>query len=431
MSDVLPIIPFAGPLNATVSLPGSKSITNRALLAAALADGTSVLEGALLADDTEAMIGCVEALGAKIAVAEDRTTFTVTGIAGDLSNAQGRFFARQSGTTARFIAAVLALGDFPMELDADEAMRRRPMDAALGALDTLGVSVVRSGEAGSLPVSIRGPVPDRGEMPMVSIDGSVSSQFTSGLLLAAACMPRGLRVELHGEIVSRPYLEMTIAVMATFGARVDTPDDRTFVIHPDGYRACGFRIEPDASAASYFFAAAAICGGTVRIEGLGAASLQGDVRFVDVLAEMGADVVIEDESITVTGGSLRGVTADFSQISDTAQTIAAVAVFADAPSTITGIDFIRRKETDRIAAVVTELRRLGVQATEDGDGFTVVPGPISPAVVQTYDDHRMAMSMALIGYARPGVSIADPDCVRKTFPAYFDTMEELRPGGAL
>ena len=169
----------------------------------------------------------------------------------------------------------------------------------------------------------------------------------------------------------------------------------------------------------------------MRIEGLGAASLQGDVRFVDVLAEMGADVVIEDESITVTGGSLRGVTADFSQISDTAQTIAAVAVFADAPSTITGIDFIRRKETDRIAAVVTELRRLGVQATEDGDGFTVVPGPISPAVVQTYDDHRMAMSMALIGYARPGVSIADPDCVRKTFPAYFDTMEELRPGGAL
>ncbi|MEI7624423.1 MAG: 3-phosphoshikimate 1-carboxyvinyltransferase, partial [Actinomycetes bacterium] len=264
MSVVLPIVPFAGPLDADVVLPGSKSITNRALLVAALADGTSILTNVLIADDTEAMLGCINALGAEVAIGADQTTIKVTGIAGDLSNAQSRFFARQSGTTARFLSAVLALGTSPMELDADDAMRRRPMDASLGALEALGVSVIRS-EGNSLPVSVCGPVLDSGEMPSVSIDGSVSSQFTSGLLLAAACMPRGLRIELQGEIVSRPYLDMTVAVMTAFGASVDTPDDRTFIIQPGVYVGTDYLIEPDASAASYFFAAAAICGGSVRV----------------------------------------------------------------------------------------------------------------------------------------------------------------------
>lgn len=431
MSVVLPIVPFAGPLDADVVLPGSKSITNRALLVAALADGTSILTNVLIADDTEAMLGCIKALGAEVAIGADQTTITVTGIAGDLSNAKSRFFARQSGTTARFLSAVLALGSSPMELDADDAMRRRPMDASLGALEALGVSVTRSEGENSLPVSVCGPVLDTGEMPSVSIDGSVSSQFTSGLLLAAACMARGLRIELQGEIVSRPYLDMTVAVMTAFGASVDTPDDRTFIIQPGVYGGTDYLVEPDASAASYFFAAAAICGGSVRVNGLGSHSLQGDTRFVDVLAQMGADVVVTDDSITVTGRELRGVQADFSQISDTAQTIAAVAVFADGPTTISGIGFIRRKETDRIAAVVSELRRMGIDASEDDDGFTIVPGPTTSALVQTYDDHRMAMSMALVGFARPGISIADPDCVNKTFPTYFDTMEKLRPGGVL
>ena len=428
-AEVLEIIPFGGPISATVVPPGSKSITNRALLAAALARGTSVLTGVLMADDTEAMLDCIRSLGASVEVGADHTTVTITGVDGDLDRASSPFFARQSGTTARFLAAVLALGDRPLTLDADEAMRRRPMGDALEALRTLGVTIAFEGSVDCLPAAFTGPVQKADQMPQIEIDGSVSSQFTSGLLLAAPYMPDGLRLELVGDVVSRPYLDMTVAVMRSFGASVETPDNRTFVVHSSGYVSHDYHVEPDASAASYFFAAAAISGGTVRIDGLGSSSLQGDVHFVDVLAAMGAHVQVDPNSITVTGAALHGVTVDFSQISDTAQTMAAVSVFADSPSTVTGIGFIRRKETDRIGAVVAELRRLGIDATENDDGFTIVPGQTSATTVKTYDDHRMAMSMALIGYARPGVTIADPQCVRKTFPTYFDEMEKLRPGG--
>jgi len=429
MVEVLEIVPFGGPIDAVVVPPGSKSITNRALLAAALATGTSTLHGVLFADDTEAMIDCVRSLGAVVSLTEDATTISVTGIGGDLSGCNSSFFARQSGTTARFLASVLALGDTPLRLDADDAMRRRPMNDVFAAIERLGVHVSFQQVSGHLPAVIEGPIQRTGEMPEISIDASVSSQFTSGLLLAAPCMPEGLKIHIDGAVVSRPYLDMTIAVMASFGVVVEQPDDRTFVVPPGGYLARDYEVEPDASAASYFFAAAAICGGTVRVDGLGSHSMQGDIRFVDVLADMGAKVVVDESSITVTGVALRGVSADFTQISDTAQTAAAVAVFAEGPTTISGIGFIRKKETNRVAAVVSELRRLGVDATEDEDGFTVIPGPVHPAIIETYDDHRMAMSMALIGYAISGVSISDPNCVRKTFPTYFDEMERLRPGG--
>ncbi|CAB5078834.1 MAG: 3-phosphoshikimate 1-carboxyvinyltransferase [Actinobacteria bacterium] len=431
MPDVLSIVPFKGPIDAVVTPPGSKSITNRSLLIAALASGESVLRGALLAEDTHAMIDCVEALGARVERSADDLALTITGIGGELANAGPDFFARQSGTTARFMAAVLALGSQPFLLDADDAMRRRPMGDALSALDSLGVTISAKGEAGFLPVEICGPPTLVGSMPTVVIDGSTSSQFTSGLLIAAACMQDGLRIELRGDIVSRPYLDMTVSVMHAFGAKVLTPDDRTFVVSPGCYQSTNYEIEPDASAASYFFALAAICGGSVCVKGLHRDSLQGDVRFVDVLETMGSNVVFEKDAITVTGAPLHGVNVDFSQISDTAQTIAAVAVFADGPTTVTGIGFIRRKETDRIAAVVTELQRLGIHATEDSDGFTVNPGPTNDAIIETYDDHRMAMSMALIGYNRAGVTISDPNCVAKTFPNYFDQMDELRNGISL
>lgn len=431
MPDVLSIVPFKGPIDAMVTPPGSKSITNRSLLIAALASGESVLRGALLAEDTHAMIDCVEALGARVERSADDSALTITGIGGGLANAGPDFFARQSGTTARFMAAVLALGSQPFLLDADDAMRRRPMGDALSALNSLGVTISAKGETGFLPVEICGPPTLVGSMPTVVIDGSTSSQFTSGLLISAACMQDGLRIELRGDIVSRPYLDMTVSVMHAFGAKVLTPDDRTFVVSPGCYQSTNYEIEPDASAASYFFALAAICGGSVCVKGLHRDSLQGDVRFVDVLETMGANVVFEKDAITVTGAPLHGVNVDFSQISDTAQTIAAVAVFADGPTTVTGIGFIRRKETDRIAAVVTELQRLGIHATEDSDGFTVNPGPTNDAIIETYDDHRMAMSMALIGYNRAGVTISDPNCVAKTFPNYFDQMDELRNGISL
>jgi 3-phosphoshikimate 1-carboxyvinyltransferase len=250
----------------------------------------------------------------------------------------------------------------------------------------------------------------------------VSSQFLSGLLLAAPLYPEGLDVTLTSPLVSVPYVEMTVAVMRAFGAEVA---GRT-TVPPGGYLAARYVIEPDASAASYFLAAAAITGGRVQVRGLRRDALQGDVRFVDVLERMGAGVEWADAGVVVTGAPLHGVTVDLADFSDTAQTLAAVAPFADSPTTVTGIGFIRRKETDRLADTVRELRRAGIDATEDEDGFTIRPGRPQPARIHTYDDHRMAMSFALLGLVVPGIEILDPGCVAKTYPGYFDDLDQLR-----
>ena len=425
--DPRPVTPARGPLDATVMLPGSKSITNRALVCAALADGTSTLDGALFADDTEAMMECLAQLGVGVVADREVNTVTVVGGSGRLPAARGVLDARLSGTTARFLAPVLALGEGPYLLDGAGGLRARPMQEMFDALRARGAIVVEEGTAGHLPCTIeRGP---GGGDREVHLGAEVSSQFASGLLLSAPCQPEGLELRLDGPVVSQPYLDLTVAVMAAFGAEVSRPDDRTYVVEASGYRAVRYQIEPDASAASYAFAAAAIVGGRVRVEGLTLASLQGDVRFVDVLAAMGAEVEGGSDFIEVRGaGTLRGRTADFSQFSDTAQTLAVVAVFADAPTEVTGIGFIRKKETDRIQAVATELRRCGIDATETTDGFRVVPGTPHAAIVQTYGDHRMAMSFALLGLRVPGIQIADPDCVMKTFPRYWETLEQLRTG---
>ena len=299
------------------------------------------------------------------------------------------------------------------------------MGPTFDALRSLGATVDEIDAVGFLPARIRGTA--HRSRPTVRLPGDLSSQFISGLLLVAPCLAHGLRIELSTRAVSAPYLDMTVATMRAFGAVVDRSTDGVFVIEPGGYCSTDHHIEPDASAASYFFAAAAICGGRVRIDGLGSSSIQGDVHFVDVLASMGAHVVVRSDSITVTGGDLHGVSADFSDISDTAQTIAAVAAFATGSTRITGIGFIRAKETDRIAAVVTELERCGVGAVQLEDGFEIHPAAIRPAVIETYDDHRMAMSFALIGLRSEGIEIADPDCVAKTFPTFFDVLDSIRP----
>jgi 3-phosphoshikimate 1-carboxyvinyltransferase len=261
----------------------------------------------------------------------------------------------------------------------------------------------------------------------IAVSADASSQFASGLLLAAPGTTRGLELVLEGDVVSRPYLDMTCAVMRAFGAEVDQPDPRRFSVAAGlGYTGSDYRIEPDASAASYFFAAAAVSGGRVRIEGLGRNALQGDVGFVDVLARMGAEVDVGDDAIEVRGtGTLQGIEVDMSHISDTAQTLAAIAPFASGPVRVTGIGFIRRKETDRIGAVVAELQRMGVEAVEEADGFAISPGAPQPSVVQTYSDHRMAMSFAITGLIAPGIEIADPGCVHKTFPTFWDVLAGL------
>lgn len=420
--------PLAAPPDAVVRVPGSKSVTNRALVAAALAEGESRLDGVLVADDTMAMVGALRALDIGVDLDEAGCVAVVRGTGGRLPSRPLTVDARQSGTTARFLAPMLALGTGAYRLDGSTQLRARPMAPTLAALASLGVRAEAVGEPGHLPIAVVGG--GRLAGGEVAVPGDVSSQFLSGLLLIGPATRDGLVVRLATETVSRPYLDLTVATMTAFGATVDRPDDATFVVAPGGYRSTVHVVEPDASAASYFFAAAAICGGRVRVEGLGRRTVQGDLAFVDVLARMGARVESGADWTEVTGtGALHGIEVDMSQISDTAQTLAVVAAFADSPTRVTGIGFIRRKETDRIAAVVAELRRCGVGADEEDDGFTIRPGAVHPARVRTYDDHRMAMSFALLGLRAPGIEIEDPGCVTKTYPGYFDDLAGLGAAG--
>jgi len=398
MRDPLPIEPLTRRPDATVTLPGSKSITNRALVCAALAPGVSVLDGALWADDTEAMVGCLRALGIDIDVAGDR--ITVHGQGGRIPAWRADLDVQLSGTTARFITPVAARGGGVYDIDGGEPMRRRPMGPTIEALRSVGVRIDELGDPGCLPIRVDAAGLNGRQ---VSVSGDVWSQFVSGLLMA------GFDVDITTELVSEPYVVMTRAVMEAFA-------------HPRTYA-----IEPDASAASYFFAAAAICDGRVTVEGLGQSSLQGDLDFVEVLGAMGAVVERDADRTTVYGiGQLRGVDVDLRHLSDMVPTLAAVAVFASSPTTIRGVGFIRGKETDRIAAVVTELQQCGIDAVELDDGLSIRPGTPQAARIRTYDDHRMAMAFALIGLRVPGIEIRDPTCVSKTFPGYFEALDALR-----
>ena len=420
------IEPLREPPDAVVAVPGSKSVTNRALVAAALARGTSRLEGILLADDTWAMIEAVREVGVDVEVAD--AVATVHGCAGRLPATQGRIDVRLSGTTARFVAPMLALGRGRFELDGAAPFRARPMGPLLDALEDLGAQVTPRGAPGHLPVEL---TVNGWSTDTIQVSGDVSSQFLSGLLLAAPAAGRTVTIELTTPLVSRPYVDLTLATMAAFGARVDEPDTGRFVVPPSGYTATTYAVEPDASAATYLLAAAAITGGRVRVPGLTRTARQGDAGFAAVLERMGAEVVVDDHGTEVRGtGTLRGIDVDLAAMSDTAQTLAAVAVFADGPTRVTGIGFIRAKETDRIAAVVAELQRCGIEAEAHDDGFVVHPGTPRPTTVRTYDDHRMAMSFALLGLVVPGIAIADPGCVAKTFPDYFEVLDELRGAGS-
>ncbi len=420
--------PIEGPLDAAVVVPGSKSITNRALVVAALAEGCSTLEGALSAEDTEAMADSLVRLGIPVSIDTSASEIAVEGRGGRLAPGPVELDARLSGTTARFVLPVLALGQGRYRLDGLPPLRRRPMGPTLGALRRLGAVVEEEAAVGHLPVSV---VASGLKGGTVRVPGSASSQFASGLLLSAPAMAEGLHLELEPPTVSRPYLELTLAVMEAFGAEVAGNVESGVTVDAGRYRGRRYRIEPDASAASYFFAAAVICGGRVRVPGLGRASAQGDLAFVDILDAMGARVRWEEGAVEVSSGDdLRGVEVDMADCSDVAQTLAAVAVFASSPTRVRGIGFIRRKETDRIAAVVGELRRCGIDAIEEADGFTVRPGRPRPARIETYHDHRMAMSFTLLGLREPGIEIADPSCVAKTFPGFFAAVDGLRRSAA-
>jgi 3-phosphoshikimate 1-carboxyvinyltransferase len=421
------IQPWSGPPpRIRVRVPGSKSLTNRALIIAALADGASTLAGALDSDDTRVMVESLGRLG--IAVAHDpaAATIRVTGSGGRIPADQADLFVANSGTSLRFLTALVSLGRGTYRLDGTPRMRERPVADLLMALSGLGADARSDAGTGCPPVTIGASGLDGG---YAFVKGDVSSQFLSGLLMSLPYARAETSVEVEGTLVSRPYVAMTLAVMDAFGVRVENRKFRRFDVKPGRYTGRSYAIESDASAASYFFAAAALTGATVTVEGLGTHSLQGDLAFVDVLEHMGCSVVRERDATTVTGGPLRGVNVDMNAISDTVMTQAVVSLFASGVSRIRNVGHIRHKETDRIAALATELRKLGATVDEHDDGLVIVPpDAISPARIATYDDHRMAMAFALVGFKAGGITIVDPGCVAKTYPGFWDDLERLRSG---
>lgn len=417
------ITPLRTAPDADVPVPGSKSLTNRALVVAALAEGTSRLTNALFADDTAVMVEALRRLGFAVEVDPVALTMTVEGRGGIIPEPAADLDAGGAGTAARFLTAMVALGRGRYRIDGDARMRERPIQDLLDALAMLGAAATATGGAPPVVVEARGL---RGGRAVVR--GEVSSQFLSALLLAAPHADGDVEILVEGHLVGAPYVEMTLAVMEAFGVVVERDDLRRFLVRVgQRYRARAYAVEPDASGAAYFFAAAAVTGGRVRVPGLGAGSLQGDARFPDLLEAMGCRVERAADHLEVRGtGTLRGLDADLGQMSDQTMTLAAVAPFAHGPTRIRGVAHIRHQESDRLAATATELRRIGQVVTEHADGLAITPQPVRPAVIQTYGDHRIAMAFSVTGLRADGIAIADPACVRKTFPDFFDRLERLR-----
>lgn len=419
--DLAPAARAAG----TVALPGSKSISNRTLLLSALADGATEVVGLLESDDTARMLEALRTLG--VAMRRDGDRWTVQGCGGTFPVRSAELFLGNAGTAFRPLTAVLALSGGHYRLAGVERMHERPIGDLVEALRELGGDIRYAGRAGFPPLEI-GPA-RAAAVPVVTVRGDVSSQFLSALLMALPLVGRRIAIEVVGELVSKPYVEITLDSMRRFGVAVERESWRRFVV-PAGarYRSPGTtRVEGDASSASYFMAAGAIGGGPVRVTGVGRASVQGDVRFTEVLEAMGASVTMGEDWIEVRGKRpLRRIDADLNAIPDAAMTAAVLALFAQGPSAIRNVANWRVKETDRLAAMATELRKLGAEVEEGADFLRIVPpARLRAATIDTYDDHRMAMCFSLATLGGVALRINDPACVNKTFPGYFAALAKL------
>jgi 3-phosphoshikimate 1-carboxyvinyltransferase len=437
-----------GPVRGEIRPPGSKSLTNRALICAAMADGVSTLSGALRSEDTEVMINGLRTCGVGIEVSDAGQTITVDG-SNRRANVSERheLFIANSGTTIRFLTAALSAAGGNYFLHGVDRMHARPIEDLVNALSEVQRGQIKTvSPQGCPPVEID----SQGwtDQPL-RVAGRVSSQYLSGLMMAApvaiASQPdrrdaqariESVTIDVIGELVSRPYVEMTASVMRAFRADVEIEDVDASAIDSvsarvkvggHGYRASAYDVEPDASAASYFWAASAITGGEVTVLGLRSDALQGDVGFCRVLEKMGCDFKSDTRGMTIAGRASRGIDVDMNEISDTVQTLAVVALFADGPTRVRGVAHNRFKETDRIGDLACELRKLGASVTEHEDGLTIDPPAhgITPAVLETYHDHRMAMSLSLAGLGAQGVGVLDPACTGKTYPDFFADLEYL------
>jgi 3-phosphoshikimate 1-carboxyvinyltransferase len=420
--DELEIEPLEQPVDATVRVPGSKSVTNRALLIAALANGTSTIRNTLFSDDSYWLMHALVRLG--FAVRANRSTgeTSITGENSIIPERELEVYVGNAGTVARFLPPALALGEGPYVVDGTPRMRERPVGDLVDAMRQLGAGVGYVEEDRRFPLRVEGGGFQGGT---ARVRAKSSSQFVSGLLMAAPYAREPVMLEVEGRD-EWPYVGITEEVMQAFGVGVGRGQER-YIVEPGVYQAREYEVEPDASAASYFMAAAAVTGGTVRIPGLGAGSPQGDLRFAKVLGEMGCEVETGEGQVEVRGPDrLRGVEVDMSAFSDTMMTLGAIAPFASTPTVITNVGHTRYQETDRISAVATELGRLGISVEEGRNGLRITPGTVRSAVVQTYGDHRMAMAFAVTGLVAPGIRIQNPAVVTKTFPDYFDRLDTLR-----
>ncbi len=426
----LVIEPLARSFAVRIQVPGSKSITNRALILAALGskERRRELLGCLHSEDTEVMIAALRQLGFSVEIHGTGSEEVVSVQRGEgplIPATSASLHLANSGTSIRFLTALVSLGTGTYRLDGIARMRERPIEDLLTALRQLGIQASSEAGTGCPPVRVEGGGWKGGQ---VRIRANVSSQFLSALLLVAPFAPADTELILDGTLVSEPYVRMTVQMMRQWGLAVE---ERPGAYHIRGQQtpaanvSSRYRIEPDASGASYFFAAAAITGSRVTIPGLDASSLQGDLRFVEVLRAMGCQVTQEAGATTVQGQALQGVDVDMNDISDTVMTLGAVACFAQGPTTIRNVAHIRHKETDRLVALATELRRVGAQVEERADGLTITPAPLHGARIETYNDHRMAMSLALVGLRVPGIVIKNPGCVSKTYPAFFSDWQQL------
>jgi 3-phosphoshikimate 1-carboxyvinyltransferase len=418
MAEVLELKP-AQRASGTVRLPGSKSISNRVLLLAALAAGDTEVTGLLDAEDTLVMRKALAALGAGF------TRETVHGVGGPFPVKKAELSLGNAGTAFRPLTAALAMCGGEYRLAGLPRMHERPIGDLVDALRSMGARIDYAGKPGFPPLLIH---PGRIDAEhRVKVKGDVSSQFLSALLMALPLTGRTARVDVAGELISKPYVEITLNVMRRFGLETRRDGWKSFEVQGHTYVSPGKAfVEGDASSASYFLAAGALGGGPVRVEGVGRSSIQGDVRFVEVLQKMGAEVSLGEDFIEVRGGTLRPIDLDLNHIPDAAMTAAVLALFAHGPSTIRNIGSWRVKETDRIAAMAKELRKLGADVEEGKDFLKVMPGKLkSNVAIDTYDDHRMAMSFALVALGGVPVRINDPQCVRKTFPEYFQVFGNL------
>lgn len=414
-------MPVDTPVPQTLSLPGSKSITARALFLAAAADGVTTLLRPLRSDDTEGFAEGLVRLGYRVGRTPD--AWQVDGRPQGPAVAEADVYCRDGATTARFLPTLAAAGHGTYRFDASPQMRRRPLLPLSRALRDLGVDLRHEEAEGHHPLTVRAAGVEGGE---VTLDAGQSSQYLTALLLLGPLTRRGLRIRVT-DLVSAPYVEITLAMMRAFGVEVTRQGD-VFAVPPGGYRATTYAIEPDASTASYFFAAAAVTpGAEVTVPGLGTGALQGDLGFVDVLRRMGAEVSVGATATTVRGtGELRGLTVNMRDISDTMPTLAAIAPFASAPVRIEDVANTRVKECDRLEACAENLRRLGVRVATGPDWIEIHPGAATGAQVTSYGDHRIVMSFAVTGLRVPGISFDDPGCVRKTFPGFHEAFAELR-----